>query len=364
MALSDNKRLYDIATRMSLYVEGVKVHQSRQFGVVLREVEKELKNLLGRIRYRTLDGLTKGQLNKLILDLRNSQSKIYNNYTKTLLEQLQEFMRVDLQANRRAWVTGYVELDDDEPEKIIQDTAAIQFLLEHVENEANPLLGIAAVTGGDDRIWSHIVNTPIPANGLYLLPFIKTFSNSAQGSIENIIRKAWANRWTVDETLAAIIGEGLSEQGTASQLRRINAQASAVVHTSVAHVATIVGAGVMSAVFGRYAWYSIIDDRTTEICASRNRRIYRFGEGPLPPAHIRCRSHIAPTAAGSDIVEETFYTWVARQPSEVQNDVLTEEGVEALRKGKLKSKDLAAYESIKPLSFQEFLNKIKEILSR
>ncbi|WBF76777.1 hypothetical protein PSV3_00203 [Septimatrevirus PSV33] len=42
MALSDNKRLYDIATRLAVYVEDVKVWQSRQFGFVLREVNLEL----------------------------------------------------------------------------------------------------------------------------------------------------------------------------------------------------------------------------------------------------------------------------------------------------------------------------------
>src|SRR5699024_10546271 len=121
------------------------------------------------------------------------------------------------------------------------------------------------------------------------------------------IRKAWANRWTVEETLTTLVGDGERAQGTPSQLHRVNTQAASVIHTATAHVAAIVGAGVMSAVFGRYAWHSIIDGRTTEICISRNRRIYRFGEGPLPPSHIRCRSHIGPVNSPSDLAEETFY---------------------------------------------------------
>ena len=364
MALSDNKRLYDISTRLAVYVEDVKVYQAKQFNFVLRAINEVLKDLLLRVRYRTLDGLSKAQLNNLIVELRDSQSKIYSDYTEKLIKQLKDFMSVDLEVNRRAWVTGYIELDSDESEKTISDENAVQFILENKDSEVNPLYGIAAVTGSDERIWSQVVNSPIPANGLYLLPFIKTFTTSAQAGVESLIRKAWANRWTVDETLRELTGEQGQRQGTPSQLARVNQQASSVVHTATAHVASIVAAGVMSAVFGRYVWVSVIDGNTTEICLSRSGNVYRFGEGPLPPAHIRCRSHVAPKIAGSDLIEETFYTWLARQPIEVQDDVLGQDGGEAIRDGRLKAADIPKYDSNKPLSYEEFRRKIKEILTR
>lgn len=364
MALSDNRRLYDISTRLAVYTEDVKVWQARQFNFVLRDVSEVLKKLLGRVKYRTLDSLSKAQLNKLIIELRESQSKIYSAYTEVLIKQLKDFMAVDLEVNRRAWVTGYIELDDNESDEIISDEDAIKFLIENPNNDANPLFGIAAITGGSERIWSAITNTPVPANGLYLLPFIKTFTASAQVGIENIIRKAWANRWTVDETLTALIGDGERVQGTPSQLSRVGQQATSVIHTATAHVAAVVAAGVTSALFGRYAWYSVMDGKTSDVCAGRNRKVYRFGQGPLPPAHIRCRSHTAPVITASDLADETFYTWVARQPLEVQDDVLGTEGGEALRDGRLKAKDLAKYESKEPLTYDEFRRKIKEILSR
>ena len=364
MALSDNKRLYDIATRLQIYTEGVKVWQARQFNFVLREISEDLKKNLHRVKYRTLDGLSKAQLNKLIMTLRESQSKIYSAYTTQLIEQLKEFMRADLEVNRRAWVTGYIELDDDEDDEIISDEDAIQFLIETPNKEANPLFGLAAITGSDERLWSQVTYTPIPANGLYLLPFVKTFATSAQAGVENLIRKAWANRWTVEETLAELVGTEGVRQGTPSQMHRIGVQASAVIHTATAHVAAVVAAGVMSAVFGRYVWYSVIDGSTTEICRSRNRKVYRFGEGPLPPAHIRCRSHTAPVNNVSDLAEETFYTWVARQPIDVQDDILGEDGGEAIREGRLKAKDIPKYDNESPLTYEQFRRKIKEVLSR
>lgn len=364
MALSDNKRLYDIATRLQIYTEGVKIKYAREFNYVTRDVSEILKKLLGRVKYRTLDGLTKAQLNKLLIELRQSQSKIYSAYTEKLMGQLREFMAADLEVNRRAWVKSFIELGDDEDDDIISDEDATQFLINNPQNDSNLLFGLAAVTGDDNRLWSQVVNSPIPANGLYLLPFIKTFSNSAQASTENIIRKAWANRWTVEETLSELVGEGNTRQGASSQLDRVNVQAAAVIHTATAHIAAVVSAGVISTLFSRYCWYSVMDSNTTEICISRNRKIYRFGNGPLPPAHIRCRSHTAPVIGASDFANETFYTWVLRQPADVQDDVLSEDDGEALRSGSIKAKDIAKFESDEPLTLDEFRRKIKQILSR
>lgn len=361
MALSDNMRLYDIATRLQIYIEGVKIQQAREFNSVLREISEDLRKNLHRVRYKTLDGLSKSQLNKLIVTLRESQSKIYSAYTLRLVEQLKAFMAADLEVNRRAWVTAFFEMDGEET-AIVSDEDAMAFLIENTNN-VTPLFGIASVTGNDERMWSQVTNLPISANGLYLLPFIKTFTTSAQVGVENIIRKAWANRLSVEETLSQLIGDGDTIQGTVSQVHRVGVQASAVIHTATAHVAAVVGAAVASAIYGRYTWFSVIDGSTTEICTYRNQRTYRYGEGPIPPAHIRCRSHTAPAAIG-DIPDESFYTWVARQPPQVQDYVLGETGGRAMRSGKLKAKDIPKYEATKPLTYEEFRRKINEILSR
>ena len=107
-----------------------------------------------------------------------------------------------------------------------------------------------------------------------------------------------------------------------------------------------------------------MDGKTTEICISRNRKRYRFGQGPIPPAHIRCRSHIAPIVGMDDIAAESFYTWAIRQPADVQNDILGEDVADELRNGNLKQSDLPKFEARQPLTLDEFRRKINEILSR
>ena len=366
MALSDNKRLYDIAVRQQIYVEGVKVQFAREFNFVLAELRLELNRVLSRVKYKTLNGLTKAELNKLVVSLRESQSRIYSAYTQQILKQLKDFMRADLEMNRRAYVYAKFEFDEERYGKpqIPSDARAIKFLKEE-NNQANfiPLFGLAAITGNNDRLWSAVTNAPIPANGLYLVPFVKTFAVSAQASVENTIRKAWANGWTVEETLQEITGED-AKQGTSSQLQRVGVQAGAVTATAIQHVAAVVGAGAISGLFGWYIWLSVMDNKTSEICTSRNRKRYRFGQGPIPPAHIRCRSHIAPIVGMDDIAAESFYTWAIRQPADVQNDIFGEDVADELRNGNLKEKDLPKYETRNPLTLEEFRRKIIEVLSR
>ena len=374
MALADNQRLYDIATRQQVYIEGVKVQYAREFNFVLAELRIELNRLLNRVKYKTLDGLTKAELNRLVLSLRESQSRIYSKYTQQLIKQLKDFMAVNLEMNRRAYSLAHAEMNMEDGEmnmedgettpKAPTDAQAIEYIKQ--QNESSniiPLFGIASVTGNNDRLWSAVTNAPIPANGLYLLPFVKTFATSAQAGVENTIRKAWANGWTLQETIAELTGED-NKQGTSSQLQRIGVQANAVVATAVQHTAAIVGAGVISALFGWYMWHSVMDGKTTEICISRNRKRYRFGQGPIPPAHIRCRSHIAPIVGMDDIAAETFYTWAVRQPADVQDDILGEDVADEMRSGKLKEKDLPKFEARQPLTLDEFRRKINEILSR
>ena len=43
-----------------------------------------------------------------------------------------------------------------------------------------------------------------------------------------------------------------------------------------------------------YEWIATLDSRTTLICGSRDRKVYKVGAGPMPPAHWGCRSTTIP----------------------------------------------------------------------
>lgn len=354
--LKDSKRLYDIATRQQVYLEGVKAGMTKDFGFVLAELRTELTKLLGRIKYKTLDGMTKGELTNLMLALRKSQSKVYSAYTKQLLEQLKEFTSTNLEVASRLYVKAKIETDSDAENEPLSYVRARNYIeRQRGESIVLPVFGWLAALQ-PDKAWTVVTNAPLPANGLFLLPFIKTFAVSAQAGVENAIRKAYANGTSVADLVRELTGEN-SAQGVSSQLQRIGVQASAVIATSAQHAFAITNAAVMSAMFEYYGWYSVMDGKTTEICRSRNLKVYKFGKGPLPPGHVRCRSHIAPIVENNDISAETFYTWLARQPEDVQADIV---GNDAAKKQKSDAK----FETKVSLTLDEYKEKVLKILSR
>ncbi len=99
--------------------------------------------------------------------------------------------------------------------------------------------------------------------------------------------------------------------------------------------------------FDGYEWVSVLDSRTSLICASRDGKVYPITDdpekSPKPPAHFSCRSTITPRlkpqyeksdkeskrrpatgASGEKKVNSktTYESWLKRQPKEFQDDVL------------------------------------------
>ena len=137
MSLKDAKRIYDIAIRLQLYIEGVKANQGLEFGQVMAEVNFEFKKLLNSVKYQTLDGLTKAELNRLVLSLRQSQSKIYSAYLEKILKQLEDFTQAALSVTRIAYASGFIGLgDESEPEEILSDSKASNLIVEEDESSA------------------------------------------------------------------------------------------------------------------------------------------------------------------------------------------------------------------------------------
>lgn len=364
MALTESGRLFDITTRLALFVENVKLGQMQEFNAVLTAVEEELRKLFARINYKTLDGLSKAELNRLLLSLRKSQLRIYSAYIEKLIASLQQFMQIRLDVSavaygslKNGFATGkFEQFDEEQAYKYVEEQSS--FL------PFAPLFGLAAILpSGSKSLWSSIKNAPIPANGLYLLPFIQTFARSAQASVENTIRKAYANRQTVAETLAELTAPRTA-QGFSSQLAKIHNQANAVIETSFAHVDQISASAIVSAIYSRYMWLSVIDGNTTQYCRDHDGRIFRYGAGPIPPAHYKCRSITVPLASRfDDFSPPTLYAWLKRQPVAVSAQFVGKDAAALISSGQISSKDFANLIVGVPMKLNQFKSKIGLILS-
>lgn len=361
---TQSARLFDITMRLALFVENIKLGQTREFNAVLNAVDEDLRKLFAKVKYKTLDGLTKAELNRLLISLRKSQLRIYSAYTEKLMAAMVEFMQARLEVSAGAYATTKHVFDNNGEGLLFDETGAF----EYIEDESQalpfaPLFGLAAILpSGKTSLWSTIKNAPIPANGLYLASFIQTFSRSAQASIENKVRMAWANKQSVDELLAEISGPR-KVQGNSTQFAKLEAQAKAVIETSFSHVDQITSQAITSALFAYYQWCSIIDNATTNYCLNQNGKVYKYGAGPIPPGHYRCRSITIPLISiFDDFKAPTLYAWFKRQPLAIQLEFLGRDAVTALNNGTLTAKDFANVSIGIPLQINRLKAKLGLIL--
>lgn len=352
-----NKRLLDVLARHQVYVEGVKADYFGRFIPVLAEIQKEIRFLFSQLTIKDLSSFTKRDLNKFLIEIKNIQKKHYNLYTEILINELVEFMQVDNKNLKIMFATLQRE-DDSKPVSEEEADKA----LEDSEEDSN-LYPVAWFTDSQDKLWSNIVNAPIPANGMLLSTFIVSFTASASSAIENIIRKGYANHSTVDEVLIELFGTaalGFKNGAT----NRILSQSNAVTSTIIQHISSIVQAGIGSIFYGNYRWVSVIDNSTTDICRHRNNKVFKYGAGPLPPAHIGCRSKTVPVVSGDIEDVPSYYAWMKQQPDEFLEDVLGSSKAAALKSGATKAKDMSQFSNPKAISLEEYASKLDKILSR
>lgn len=374
--MQNKNRLTDVLTRHQIYLEGVKVYEQYKLNNVLADLSKELRFLFSDLRYASFDEMTKAQYTLFLKEVKKTQSRIFSAYLTELIKQLQLFMVIDRKVTKAIFAT--VVLEENEPEPEPEDGGEPSSFIVETEKESDKvlaawgigsalfgLLAIAATAEGASKLWSVIVGQPIPANGLKLQSFLQGFANSAQQSIENIIQKGYANKTPIRDVLNEIIGTAEAQRRD-GQLNRVFNQGGAVLDTIIQHISAMAQAAVGSAYYGRYMWVSVIDSRTTDICRDRDRNIYVYGEGPLPPAHIRCRSKIVPIEDGGKPGSgyDSFYDFASKQPISVQNDILTRQQAEGIRNGTLKEGDLPKFDNAPPLSPEEFAAKLAKILKR
>lgn len=320
-AIADNLRLYDISTRHQIYIEHVKAGVEGSFNYDLANLAQDMQSLFLRTNYENVGSMTRAQLNFLLVQLRRLQATFYSALSAKLITQLQDYMTADIAVSRKiyaasvGWSPSFNEPVDDD-----QSSA---FLVAWTQtHKVAGLFGVAAITSQPALLWAKILAAPIPANGATLASFLKAFTSSASVGAENLIRQAWANKWTMRELMTAFFNT--SRQGQASFLDRTLNQGRAVISTILQHVKSFVAAGVQSLLFPQYLWVSVIDSRTTVICQDLNLKRFFYGKGPIPPAHVRCRSHITPLNADApvNVPTETLSRWLARQPETVQKDIV------------------------------------------
>lgn len=280
--------LLDIVTRHQIYLEGVKngfaVDFEKNYAYIL---VIELKKLFATLEYTDLGDMSKGELAKFLKALTELNKTVFGQYTEQAIKSIMFFMDVDKELSE---------------ELLKDDDSSLIFLLSSA------------------KLWSKISNTPMGATGTNILPTLAAFGSLSARNIENFIRKAWINKESVADTLRQLIGTKSGDYKD-GELGKIGRQNRSTIGTIIQHVSAEVQASIGAIFYDEYMWSSIIDNSTTDVCRNRNGQIFRYGKGPLPPAHIGCRSKIVPLDRTSPRAEPPgFGVWAASQPSAFLKD--------------------------------------------
>lgn len=80
----------------------------------------------------------------------------------------------------------------------------------------------------------------------------------------------------------------------------------AIIKTAVQHIASNARAEVLNAnekIILAEQYVAILDNRTTPLCRSLSNKIFKLGEGPMPPLHFYCRSMRVPFFTKESMVD-------------------------------------------------------------
>lgn len=261
-----------MASASEQILEEIVGHQIRLEGVsasILRKIMRLLDDaqddILARILRRDVEGLSTKQLEALLKNIEAINANAAKELGKLLVEDLGS-----LAVYEAGYQAGLLQ-------RFIP--VAIQF----VSNTPSRNQLIAAVQSR-------------PFEGRLLREWIDQFDVNSANRIKAAVRLGVVEGQTTDQIVRRIRGTRAAnyEDGVWHKTRR---GAEALVRTATNHTANyareLTWAENDDMVKG-VKWVSVLDKRTTLICASRDNKVYPLGKGPRPPAHINCRSTTTP----------------------------------------------------------------------
>ena len=316
--------LTDQSVRRAVYLERLKTGEANQFAAFLKRIDAEIR---AKLDGKPLTDYSTARLEKLLVSLSESMGAVFNDHYDELAGHLTELGAEEARFEVKNLNSALV------------DAAAV--LPAPMQIRAAIFTRPLSVTGADD--------------GSLLEPFIRDLSANETKRLSGAIRSGYFQGQTNSEILRTIRGTKAAKYSD-GLLAITQRDADAVVRTAVQHVANQARAVVWGSnadIVPKYRWVSTLDSRTTPLCQARDGENFETGRGPLPPAHIRCRSttvaELAPKYA--KLLEEskraskgaeggkpvkaslTYFDWLKTQPAEFQDGVLGKTRAKIFRSG-------------------------------
>jgi SPP1 gp7 family putative phage head morphogenesis protein len=300
--------LFDIVVRRQIYIEGLKHAKANEWSARLADLRRELATRLNAVS-EDLGDMTRTAIRKLIVDLKTIAKTKFDAWLTDLIDWLQQFVGDDYDMLARLFRphaddVAQRELDDDKRDH-----------------------------------WAAFVAVPLAATGTLPLPFLLALAPSAMVKLDRAVTAAWVQQQKRDELKRAIVG--VSNMNTNDIVAQLERAAVGATNTVIQHFGNQTANSLGAKIAGFYEWVSVLDNKTTEICISRDGNRYPYGQGPIPPAHINCRSTIVPVGLDDPETSNSFAEWVASQPFDFVKDALY--GQRSARYDRTPAIDLSAY---------------------
>jgi SPP1 gp7 family putative phage head morphogenesis protein len=299
------------ATYHSVMLERLKAAEVRDFNAMVPLLEKQVNELLERLRGTTLSEMTRGQINAQLRLLRTAQQAVLTEATDKLERRLR--MLAEYEAGFEA--------------------ATLQRYL----TEAGTGTVLTVPTGPAAFALANAV--PLSATGDLLLPWVSKMTAEEVDQINKMILRGYSEGWTNDQ-LATMLRGTKALNYTDGLLPRMGKHNATIVRTAIQHVASTAREQVWrdnEDVIDRYRWVATLDSRTSPTCRTLDGQEFELGKGPRPPIHPNCRSTTVAVIAGLEGLLDnlqrasvngqvpasmTYYEWLKTQSAAFQEEVL------------------------------------------
>ena len=362
-----SRRSFDATVRHQVLLERLKAGEVGIITAFLRELDKSIRL---RLSGTELTAFSRARLNIQLAEIESLSRGIFQQFEKQLLLDLRAVGESEALFEARSL------------------TAAVQ----------NP--AFEAVRPSSLQVFAAATANPLSVRGVgggkLLEPFLADFTKSQVDRVVGVIRQGAFEGSTNAEMIRRIRGTKALKftDGILNVSRR---QAEAVVRTAVQHVSSTARMMTFEQnadLVKEYEWLSTLDDRTSDICQGLSGTRWKVGEGPVPPAHINCRSTLVPVLDerfdflkegatqsgqfGPVDANQTDFDWLKNQPAKFQDSVLGPVRGKLLREGGLSSErfqklrlsrdfkplTLAEMQRLEPLAFEQAGIKLDPVTGR
>jgi len=339
--------LLDSTVRHQVYLERLKSEEVNQFAAFLRDIDASLRDRLTR---NDLTDFNRDRMERLLGSVEDSLTTIFDQHYNELAGHLTELGEYEAGFEAKSLEN---QLSEAGFESVIPSPAQVRAAV-----FSNPL----SVRGAD--------------GGKLLEPFIKDWMKSDVKRLSGAIRQGFFEGQTNFQIIQRLRGTKANGYRD-GLLAEVDRHAGAIVRTAVQHTAS--NARMLTWQqngIDEYKWLSTLDGRTSTICRSLDQETFSIGKGPVPPAHINCRSTMlavlpskydyldkgATRASKDGPVRQSlsYYDWLKQQPEVFQDDVLGKTRALIFRNGEISSEKFAQLQldkNFKPLSLAEMRKK-------